>query len=268
MTPSDESPRTIDDFGEQWLRYRDNAGYYGSLALFRDMFEPLLQPEQLRGRRVADLGSGTGRIVGMLLEAGAAHVLAVEPSRAFEVLSANLAGEHGRVSLLHAPGDALPPSGDLDFVFAYGVLHHVEDPLPIAQAALAALKPGGRFAVWLYGREGNELYLALVRPLRALTVRLPHAALAALVRLLDALTVVYIATCRVLPMPMRAFMLGVMAKLPPDKRRLNIYDQLNPGYAKYYTREECLELMRRAGFGDVRLHHRRGYSWTVLGVKP
>ena len=26
--------RTINDFGEQWLQYSDNEGYYGSLELF------------------------------------------------------------------------------------------------------------------------------------------------------------------------------------------------------------------------------------------
>ena len=53
-----------------------------------------------------------------------------------------------------------------------------------------------------------------------------------------------------------------------DKRRLVIYDQLRPTYAKYYTGPEARELMSRAGFGDIRLHHRHGYSWTVVGTRP
>jgi len=50
-------------------------------------------------------------------------------------------------------------------------------------------------------------------------------------------------------------------------RRLVIYDQLNPAYAKYYTREEAQDLLARQGFVDIRLHHRHGVSWTVLGTK-
>jgi SAM-dependent methyltransferase len=268
-THGDEAQRrTIADFGEQWSAYRDNEGYYGSLELFRDMFQPLVAPEDVAGLRVADVGSGTGRIARMLLEAGAAHVLAVEPSKAFEVLRENLAGAGGRVTLLNAPGEELPPSGDLDFVFSYGVLHHIADPLPTALAAFAALRPGGKLVLWLYGQEGNRLYLALAAPLRAVTKRLPHAALEAVVRVLGVLTDVYILLCRHLPLPMRRFMREVMAKLPPDKRRLNIYDQLNPAYAKYYTRAECEALMKAAGFAGVRLHHRHGYSWAVVGTKP
>jgi hypothetical protein len=51
-------------------------------------------------------------------------------------------------------------------------------------------------------------------------------------------------------------------------RKLVIYDQLNPSYVKFYTGAEVRSLLERAGFTGVALHHRRGYSWTALGVKP
>ena len=63
-------------------------------------------------------------------------------------------------------------------------------------------------------------------------------------------------------------MQAVYRRLPPDKRRLVIYDQLNPAYAKYYTRAEAEALLSQGGFADVKLYHRHGYSWTVSGVKP
>ena len=68
--------RTIRDFGDQWIHYAGNEGYYGSIELLRDMLGPLLSLDQLRGARIADIGSGTGRIVRMLLEAGARTVVA------------------------------------------------------------------------------------------------------------------------------------------------------------------------------------------------
>jgi predicted RNA methylase len=81
-----DNDRTIKDFGEQWLRYPDNEGYYGSLELFSDILSPFLKPEELRDCTVAEIGSGVGRIVNMILKSGAKHVIAVEPSEAFEVL--------------------------------------------------------------------------------------------------------------------------------------------------------------------------------------
>ena len=121
--------------------------------------------------------------------------------------------------------------------------------------------------IWLYGKEGNGLYLTLLQPLRALTTRLPHIALALLVRLLDPLLALYCRLCRIAPLPLRDYIVGILDKFSPDKRRLVIYDQLNPAYAKYYTRDEAAALME-GKFEAVQLYHRRGYSWTVIGTKP
>jgi SAM-dependent methyltransferase len=260
--------RTIADFGRQWTAYRDNGGYYGSLDMWRDIVGPLLSPEEVAGRRVLEIGSGTGRIASMLLSAGVGHLTAVEPSAAFDVLRDNLRDHGNRVTFLQLTGDAVPARGDQDYAFAIGVLHHIPDPAPVARAAYGVLRPGGRFVAWLYGREGNGLYLALLTPMRAVTQRLPHAALAALVRLVDVALVAYIALCRVLPLPLRGYMRDVMARLDASKRRLTIYDQLNPAHAKYYTREEVRDLLAEAGFQNIVLHHRHGYSWTVVGTRP
>jgi SAM-dependent methyltransferase len=260
--------RTIADFGEQWTTYRDSEGYYGSPQILADMFGPLLSLADVAGRRVMEIGSGTGRIASILLRAGAAHVTAVEPSAAFEVLQENLSPDAGRVTCLRLTGDAVPPTGDQDFVFSIGVLHHIPEPDPVVRAAFGALRPGGRLAVWLYGREGNALYLAMLTPARALTRRLPHRALAALVRVLDVPLVAYVSLCRVLPLPLRGYMRDVVGRLDASKRRLTVYDQLNPAYAKYYRRGEALALLARAGFQDIALHHRHGYSWAVTGTRP
>ncbi|HZP88911.1 MAG TPA: class I SAM-dependent methyltransferase [Burkholderiales bacterium] len=259
--------RTIRDFGEQWTRYRENDGYYGSAHLLADIVEPLLPLGELRGKRVADIGSGTGRIVNMLLDAGVAHVVAVEPSAAFDVLRANVS-DRAAVTLINATGDRLPPSGDLDVVVSIGVLHHIPDPAPVLAAAYRALKPGGRMLAWLYGRENNETYLALAEPLRAFTRRVPHPILVGLVHLLYPVLAGYIALARRFDVPLRDYLNNYLAKLSPAQRRLVMYDQLNPAYAKYYTQREAVALLGDAGFANVRAHHRHGYSWTVIGDKP
>ena len=56
---------------------------------------------------------------------------------------------------------------------------------------------------------------------------------------------------------------GVVGRLDAAKIRLVIYDQLKPAYAKYYTCEEARALFEDAGYSDVTLHHRHGYSWTI-----
>ena len=262
-----DKDRTIKDFGNQWLRYSDNEGYYGSLELFSDMLSPFLKPENLKNSKVAEIGSGAGRIVNMLISAGVKHVIAVEPSDSFEVLCQNIK-EPGKVTCLKLMGDQLPAYGDLDYIFSIGVLHHIPDPKPVVEAVLRGLRSGGQFFVWLYGKEGNESYLALIKPLRILTRKLPHLALASLVWLIYHPLNLYIRLCHRFPLPLREYLLSMFEKMSPEKRRLIMYDQLNPAYAKYYTRSEAENLLLNGGFKNVRIHHRHGYSWTVIGTKP
>jgi SAM-dependent methyltransferase len=259
--------QTIEDFGKQWLSYPDNEGYYGSLELFKDIISPFLRPNEIEGCRVAEIGSGTGRIVNMLFSAGATHVTAVEPSDAFKVLTQNILNPD-KVTCLKTTGDRLPPYGDLDYIFAIGVLHHVKNPKPVVEAAFRALKPGGRFFVWLYGREGNFLYLTALHTLRIISKHLPHSLLAALVEVIYWPLTVYMKLCHRFALPLRSYLLSVYKKMSTGKRKLIIYDQLNPSYAKYYTKSEAVGLLTEKGFINVLIHHRYGYSWTVIGTKP
>ena len=261
--------KTIRDFGDQWSRYQDNSGFYASSELFLDMLEPLLPPDKLRNKIVADIGSGSGRIVKMILAAGAEKVYAVEPSsEAFETLRRNTVDVQSQIEYLNIPGDALDQGLNLDYVLSIGVIHHIPQPEATISACLKALKPGGQCLIWLYGREGNDFYLKFVEPLRKLTVKLPHVVLAGLSHLMNVMLGIYILLCRAVPLPMRGYMLKVIGKMSWAKRYLVIYDQLNPAYAKYYTRQEAHDLLVKAGFVSVETHHRHGYSWTVLGTRP
>jgi SAM-dependent methyltransferase len=260
--------RTIDDFGEQWTAFQGNEGYYGSQELFSDVITPLATPDEFKGKAVADIGSGSGRIVRMLASAGARRILAVEPSAAMDVLKTNTAQLSDRIEYLQVTGDALPPKADLDWVVSFGVLHHIPEPAPVVRAAFHALKPGGRMLVWLYGREGNGLYLAVAQPLRRLTTRLPHATLTKVSSALQPVLARYAVLCESWSLPMRSYMRDHIARLSPEAQMLTIYDQLNPQYAKYYSRAEAENLLRDGGFVDIQLHHRHGYSWTVCGRKP
>lgn len=204
----------------------------------------------------------------MFVSTGAAKVVAVEPSRAFSALTKNTAAHRECVECVHSDVEHFRASVPVDFAFSYGVLHHIPDPSSAVAAMRDALRSGGRIGIWLYGREGNGAYLALLTLLSLVTRRLPHAWLAACVRVVYVPAVAYLWLCRVLPLPLRRYFIDVFSNLTPDKRRLTIYDQLNPAYAKYYGEQEVRRLLTDAGFVDIRLFHRHGYSWTALAVKP
>ncbi|MSU74470.1 class I SAM-dependent methyltransferase [Candidatus Kaiserbacteria bacterium] len=259
--------KTIEDFGEQWQVFRANPGFYGSTGLLHDVMGPLMSQDELRGARVAEIGSGTGRIVNMLLNAGVAHVYALEPSSAMDVMRENMRARAQQITYLQVPGDELPDDLNLDYIFSIGVIHHIPDPLPVLKRAYDALKPGGKLLIWLYGKEGNETYLRFVEPLRKITKQLPHWALLSLAGILYVFLELYILLCQLIPLPMHVYMKNVLGRFPQKTRVMTIYDQLNPAYAKYYYKHEAQELVEQAGFTNVRLFHRHGYSWTVVGEK-
>jgi SAM-dependent methyltransferase len=268
MQSSRLADQTIADFGRQWAAFVDNEGYYGSAELFLDVVSPLLSLEDIQGARIADVGSGTGRFALIFLNAGASHVVAVEPSESFPIVQQNTAPFADRITCLNQRGEDLPPGLDLDMVFSYGVINHIPDPLPTMRASRNALKPGGQCVAWVYGHEGNAPYIAVVRPLRWLTTKLPDRALMSLCSVLNVVADIYIAACRGLPLPLRGYMRNVFGKLERRRRYEVIFDQLNPTYVRYYRREEVRALFEAAGFVDIRLHHRHGYSWTAVGRRP
>jgi len=260
--------RTIRDFGDQWTRYSENDGYYASIDCFWDIFSPLLSPEDIRGKKVADIGSGTGRMVRMLAEVGAAEITAVEPSAAFSVLKDNTEDIGEIVRYVKDTGDRIDRQDYFDCIVSMGVIHHIPEPEPVIRAAFQALKPGGKLVIWIYGKEGNKFYLGLAGSLRFFTTRMPNSLLAVLSWILCFFLTIYMNLCRIISLPMRDYMLNTILRLSPAQRRLTIFDQLNPRYAKYYTRSEAEQLLAASGFIDVKTKHRHGYSWTVMGRKP
>lgn len=259
---------TIRDFGDQWTADGGNEGFYGSIDLLDDKLGSLLSPSDFAGARVADIGSGAGRIVRMLFEAGAEHVTAVEPSRGVEVLRRNVQEFGDRVQVLHGPGEILPAGLGADFVTAIGVIQFIPDPQPVLRAAHDALRPGGRVVIWVYSAEGNRLYRGLLGLLRLVTPRLPHFALSALAGALTLALDIYTIACRWLPLPLRDYLLKVLSKCTFEKRKHTIYDQLNPTYVHFYRRDDLVDLLERCGFRDVRVQDRHGYSWTAVAAKP
>ncbi|MEO5345396.1 MAG: class I SAM-dependent methyltransferase [Magnetococcus sp. YQC-9] len=270
MSGIDETrDQTIRDFSEKWTNFTTNEGYHASVDWSQEKLGPLFRlREELPGKRVAEIGCGSGRFIRQLCECDAEHVVALEPSQGgFHALRLNTRECADRISYLNIRGDQLPAESDLDVIFSLGVLHHIPDPKPVVDAAYRALRPGGRMIVWLYGHEGNRFYLALTLPLRFLTVRLPHAWLETLSRWLVTVTDVYTFFCRFLPLPLRHYFLETFSRFTRERRMVAIYDQLDPAYAKYYRRAEAEALLSGSGFRDVQLFHYKGYSWSVSGIK-
>ena len=103
--------------------------------------------------RILDLGCGTGRFTGPLVERFGGTVVGADPSR--EMLTT--AGESTvplGIPLVCARAEALPfPDDSFDLVFASMVYHHFIDRAPALGEARRVLKFGGRLLVRQASRE-------------------------------------------------------------------------------------------------------------------
>lgn len=262
--------KTIDDFSYQWSKYTDNEGYYGSKELLADIVKPLLAPEQFENCQILEIGSGTGRIVNMLMGYNPSHVYALEPSDAFIALGKNTKEISDKVTLLNLKGDDIPAELAVDYVLSIGVIHHITNPDPVIKKAFKALNPGGTLLVWLYGKENNRIYLSLIQPLRKMLRFFPKWVTSFFAWSLVLLLQPY---CMLVsyfdyPLPFSEYLKSVFIPFSLKKQHLVAFDQLNPKYAKYYTQKEAERLLSSCGFTEVKSYHRHNYSWTVTGKRP
>ena len=149
-------------FGYQWHRWpkvqfeSENVGKPME-GHTRQMWERItgISPSgvDLTGSVVLDMGCGPGRFIDVARSKGA-RVIGIDYSSAADVAAANFAHDPD-VCICQADALRLPlRPNSVDGAFSIGVLHHTPDPkLGVAQA-FHTLRPGGWFAVVVYGRGG------------------------------------------------------------------------------------------------------------------
>lgn len=256
--------QTIKDFGNQWeIHDKVDGDYWASLDMFKDYVGPLLDIKEIENKKVAEVGSGSGRVVRWLSQCNPKEIHAVEPSvQGPDVIHRNNP-QAKNLTIHNVKGDEFEV-GDLDYVFSLGVIHHIKDPLSTLINIKKNLQPNGKFVIWVYGRENNLFYLAFYYSVFQITRRLPDFLLDKISTVLNAVLVPYIFLCKYLPLPMHKYMVDMFGKCGWEKRKYIIFDQLNPAYAKYYKEKELLDILHHAGFKNVKTWHRHNYSWTAI----
>ncbi|SVC37318.1 uncharacterized protein METZ01_LOCUS290172, partial [marine metagenome] len=104
----------------------------------------------LAGRNVLDVGSGNGYYILRMLDAGARHVIGIDPTILFVVQFEAIRKLTGIKSghVLPLRMEELPPlSHAFDTVFSMGVLYHRRNPKAHLLELLGALKRGGELAL-------------------------------------------------------------------------------------------------------------------------
>ncbi|CAN5887241.1 hypothetical protein BH23PLA1_BH23PLA1_16280 [soil metagenome] len=273
-----DQSRTKSTYSLQWNRYRilrpeeDRATFRNRTGLTGD---------DLLGRLVLDAGCGMGRYARVASDLGA-RVVGIDLSRAVEA-ARELSADCPIVGFLR--GDLLRPPlalGSFDQIYSLGVLDHTPDPRLAFLRLATLLKPGGRFAIWVYPREKPAVE-RIMNFHRAISTRLPPRWLEPLSRLAAPIGgwKRRLMASRHRPIvrlgvALHALTIGVSMHPDPEVRACDTLDWYAPKYLSRHTREEVEGWFQEAGLvdvvdlssGQVFYHEGQGHGINLAGCRP
>jgi SAM-dependent methyltransferase len=261
--------RTRASFGYEWTEFSDWRPSGDENC--RDYFTGF-DLRSLAGKIVLDAGCGMGRHA-RFVAPHAQHLLAVDFSAAIDQAARNL-DELPNVALLRADLQNLPLADEsFDFIYSFGVLHHIEDTVGTVRRLVRKLRPGGSLRIYLYWRRDGWVggLLALVTQVRRVTTRLPFGVLKALCWILSvALSAAVIWPYRLLAAAripgVESLPLFVYTKYPFRVLYNDQFDRFSAPLEKRYTAEETRVLLQQAGLTDISVIGK--YGWIGQGRKP
>jgi 2-polyprenyl-3-methyl-5-hydroxy-6-metoxy-1,4-benzoquinol methylase len=170
-----ENEHYAGSFGLEWLRFRSTQlDSVTGTRISADRLERCLgfPLSGLQGKRVLEIGCGSGRFTEVLLNHGAT-VCSLDLSDAVEAAYENI-GHHPACFIVQADAVNAPfAKGAFDIVLCLGVLQHTENPEQTLRAISRHAAPQGLVVVDNYAWTARRV-LALRYPLRFIIKHLPH----------------------------------------------------------------------------------------------
>ncbi len=148
--------KTSDLYVELWKSFEDETIAEESLKLLTLRIPKEIISAYIKGKKVMDLGCGSGRYSIALSMAGAEKVVGVDfNKKAFENAQKILSQKKLNVEFVEADILNLPfEDQSFDFVFSNGVLHHTASLEKGLDQLVRVLRGGGKSFIYLYAAGG------------------------------------------------------------------------------------------------------------------
>jgi ubiquinone/menaquinone biosynthesis C-methylase UbiE len=128
-------------------------------------FSRFVNFEAARGKRVLEVGCGSGFAVQLFAEAGADVSARDLTPWAVETTRKRLAAFGLEADVVQGDGEQLEfADGEFDLVFSWGVIHHSHDMDRALRELVRVLAPGGRIVLMVYNRR--SLFYAVYKALQ------------------------------------------------------------------------------------------------------
>jgi ubiquinone/menaquinone biosynthesis C-methylase UbiE len=255
-------------FGWQWQRYSTTQlDTMGAVSDEDFRKRTAIDPHELKGKLVLDVGCGMGRFAEVATRWGA-QVIGVDLSSACEVATENLSARD--FAALQADALKLPFAPEsFDYIYSIGVLHHTPDCEESFKSLPQYLKPGGTIAVWLY--SGYNKWYRFSDFYRKLTRRMSPRFLHSVLRVAVPLFYWLDRGLRSIPLIGRR-VAGLVhhvfpVNLNPDARLrlLDTFDWYSPRYQSKHTYEEVFRWFESCGLESLAVGE---LTLAVRGRKP
>lgn len=142
--------------------------FFNSSPLFSGSqpFARFIPFQDLKGKRVLEIGCGLGSHSQLLAEAGCELSSIDLTSRAVALTKRRLEMKNLAGDVCEMDGENMNfPEDEFDFVWSWGVIHHSAHTDRIVREVARVLKPGGEFRLMVYNRKAFDSYVKLMRGL-------------------------------------------------------------------------------------------------------
>ena len=261
--------KTIRDFGNQFQRYNDikNDNYWSGLEHITDLLGDTFNLDEINGKYIGEVGSGSGRIVHILSKLKPKLIFSIEPSKAIDVQKINNKSI-SNIEYHNISGSEFKLSKQCDYIFSLGVIHHIKKPDDVIKNIYDNLNKDGVFICSVYAKEKNKFLIFLLFIL-GFTSKISDNLLDKFSMLLNIILSFYILLCKIVPLnlPMKKYLINRFIKNTFKNRTQIIFDQLNPAYAKFYTKSEIKYLLENNGFQIIKIFDSAENNWGVRAKK-
>jgi SAM-dependent methyltransferase len=248
-------------FGYSWERFSTLTT--AQERQFMAWTSPIDRSTGWRGASFLDAGCGAGRNSYWPMTYGASQGVAFDlDERSLAAARANLM-RFPQVQVETGSIYDIPYENRFDIVFSIGVVHHLSDPEKAVRELVKGAKPGGRVLVWLYGRENLGFYITILDPARKALFSWAPLSFVRLAALFPAAVLKVMLELGFTPLAY----LKMLKSFPFEHLHHIVFDQMLPRTARYYRREEAVQLLAQAGLTNIEAFHVNKISWTVVGTK-